>query len=99
MNIMFKGQNMQLIHLKYISERHGPMGDTMHKQRLQNPLDVVEGVTHAGQAATGHTYLALINTLHRCSSLHLALSHCQHSNMLHSCLSCSGFIWAKPGIV
>lgn len=47
---------MQLTHLKYISERHGPMGDTMHKQGLQNPLDVVEGVTHAGQAATGHTH-------------------------------------------
>lgn len=32
------------------------MGDTMNKQRLQNPLDVVEGVTHAGQAATEHTH-------------------------------------------
>ena len=43
---------MQLGHLKYVSERHGPMGDAMDKHCLQNPLDVVEGVTYAGQAAT-----------------------------------------------
>lgn len=55
---------MQLTHLKYVSERHGPMGDAMDKHCLQNPLDIVEGVTHAGQAATRHyvthtlTYLA-----------------------------------------
>lgn len=35
--------------LKNVPERHGPMGDTMDKQCLQNPLDVVEGVTYAGQ--------------------------------------------------
>lgn len=33
------------------------MGDTVDKHCLQDPLDVVEGVTHAGQAATGHTHL------------------------------------------
>lgn len=66
----FKGQSLQLSHLKYVFERHGPMGDTMDKQCLQNPLDVVEGVTHAGQAATGHThtntltYLTVINAVH-----------------------------------
>lgn len=43
----------QSLHLKYVSEGHSPMGDTMDKQRLQNPLDVVKGVTHAGQAAAG----------------------------------------------
>lgn len=48
---------MQLTYLKYVSERHGPMGNTVDKQCLQDPLDVVEGVTHAGQAATGHTHL------------------------------------------
>ena len=48
---------MELAHLKYVSEGHGPMGDTMDKHGLQDPLDVVEGVTHAGQAATGHTYM------------------------------------------
>lgn len=48
---------MELAHLEYVSERHGPMGDTMDKHGLQDPLDVVEGVTHAGQAATGHTYM------------------------------------------
>ncbi len=83
---------MQLSHLKYVSERHGPMGNTMDKQRLQNPLDVVEGVTNAGQAATRNahtlTYLAVINTLPRCSPLHLALARCHHSNVLHECLSC-----------
>lgn len=35
--------------LEYVSEGHGPMGDTMDKHGLQDPLDVVEGVTHAGQ--------------------------------------------------
>lgn len=33
------------------------MGDAMDKHCLQNPLDVVEGVTHAGQAATRHVTL------------------------------------------
>lgn len=27
------------------------MGDSVHKYCLQNPLDIVEGVAHAGQAA------------------------------------------------
>lgn len=52
---------MQLTHLKYVSERHGPMGDTMNKHCLQNPLDIVEGVTHAGQAATRH-YITHLHT-------------------------------------
>lgn len=42
-------------HLKYVPERHGPVGDTVDEQCLQNPLDVVEGVTHAGQTAAEHT--------------------------------------------
>lgn len=29
------------------------MGDTVDKYCLQNPLDIVEGVAHAGQAAKG----------------------------------------------
>lgn len=41
-------------HLEYVLEGHGPVGDAMDKHGLQNPLDVVEGVTHAGQAATTH---------------------------------------------
>lgn len=33
------------------------MRDAMHKYRLQNPLNIVEGVTHAGQAARqAHTF-------------------------------------------
>lgn len=51
---------IQLTHLKYVSERHGAVGDTVDKHCLQNPLDVVEGVTHAGQAANRthiHTYI------------------------------------------
>lgn len=79
------------------------MGDTMDKQRLQNPFDVVEGVTHTGQAAIRHTdtltYLTVIKTLPDDSPLHLALTHRQHSNKLHNCLSCRGGIFAKPGIV
>lgn len=47
------------------------MGDTMDKCCLQNPLDIVEGVTHAGQAAaiTLHTtsYKALITTTPGCT--------------------------------
>lgn len=44
------------------------MGDAMDEQCLQNPLDVVKGVTHTGQAATKHTrnkltHLAVIHTL------------------------------------
>lgn len=79
------------------------MGDTMDKQCFQNPFDVVEGVTHAGQAAIRHTdtltYLTVIKTLPDGSLLHLALTHCQHSNKLHDCLSCRGSILANPGIV
>lgn len=50
-----KALNLQHGYLKNVPERHGPMGDTMDKQCLQNPLDVVEGVTYAGQTATRHT--------------------------------------------
>lgn len=46
---------MWSLHLENISRWHGPMGDTVDKQCLQNPLDVVEGVTHAGQAAAEET--------------------------------------------
>lgn len=52
---MHNALNVQHNYLKYVPERHGPMGDTMDKQCLQNPLDVVEGVTYAGQTATRHT--------------------------------------------
>lgn len=45
----------QLSHLKYVSERHGPVGDAVDKHCLQDPLDVVEGVAHAGQAAKSCT--------------------------------------------
>jgi len=71
------------------------MRDTMDKHCLQNPLDVVEGVTHACQAATHeHTLsdLLLINTSPHYSPLYLALTQCQHS-MWDNCLSCLvGFV-------
>lgn len=49
-----KGQSNQHKYLKYVSEWHGPMGDTMDKQCLQDSLDVVGGMTYAGQAVPGH---------------------------------------------
>lgn len=45
----------QAAHLEDVPERHGPVGDAMDEHGLQNPLDVVERVTHAGQAATAWT--------------------------------------------
>lgn len=47
---------MCYFHLKYVFEWHGPVGDAMDKHCLQDPLNVVKGVTYAGQAATTHTH-------------------------------------------
>lgn len=35
--------------LEDVAQRHGSVGEAVDKQRLQQPLQVVEGVTHAGQ--------------------------------------------------
>ena len=74
---------MKSDHLKYISERHRPVGYAMDEERLQDPLDVVEGVTHAGQAATQrHTleYSVAIKTSPCCGLLNLAQDQGQRSD-------------------
>lgn len=38
-----------LPHLEDVAQRHGSVGEAMDKQRLQEPLQVVERVTHTGQ--------------------------------------------------
>lgn len=53
------------------------MGDAMDKHCLQNPLDVVEGVTHAGQAATRH--VALHTDYILCCDYYTASPHCCHT--------------------
>lgn len=35
-------------HPDYCPERHGPMGKTMHKDSLYQPLRIVEGMTGTG---------------------------------------------------
>ena len=40
-------------HLEDVTEGHGAVGEAVHKEGLQEPLDVMEGVAGAGQAGGG----------------------------------------------
>lgn len=59
-------------HLEDVAQRHGSVGEAVDKQRLQQPLQVVERVTHAGQTGEKHRHRASIvgtpRALHRLPS-------------------------------
>ena len=52
--LLTMSMNAGCTHLKDVAQWHGSVRETMDEQRLQQPLHVVERVTHAGEAAT-HT--------------------------------------------
>lgn len=47
-------------HLKDVAERHGSVREAMDKQSLQQPLDIVERVTHTGQTGNNTHRLLLL---------------------------------------
>lgn len=65
-------QSGEVSHLEDVAQRHGSVGEAVDKQRLQQPLQVVEGVTHAGQTGEKHRHRASIvgtpRALHRLQS-------------------------------
>lgn len=38
-------------HFEDVSQRHGSVRESVHEESLQQALDVVEGVAHAGEAS------------------------------------------------
>lgn len=47
--VMRRSSRERFSHLEDVAQRHGSVGEAMDKQRLQQPLHVVERVTHTGQ--------------------------------------------------
>lgn len=65
-------QSGEVSHLEDVAQRHGSVGEAVDKQRLQQPLQVVERVTHAGQTGEKHRHrVSIVGTpraLHRLQS-------------------------------